>query len=96
MITDGLSLTREAFYGEYYNLITNCSNIATSLLNIATSCVFTKDVAMLSRDVAMLVLTLLDVKSLSRLKIKVDCYLPINISYCCKISAHLVWFGVVW
>ena len=61
-------MTREAFYGEYYNLITNCSNIATSLLNIATSCVFTKDVAMLSRDVAMLVLTLLDVKSLSRLK----------------------------
>ena len=50
------------------SLITNCSNIATSLLNIATSCVFTKDVAMLSRDVAMLVLTLLDVKSLSRLK----------------------------
>ena len=35
---------------------------------IATSLVFTKDVAMLSRDVAMLVLTLLDVKSLSRLK----------------------------
>ena len=68
LITDRLSLTREAFYGEYYNLITNCSNIATSLLNIATSFVFTKDVAILAKDVAMLGRTLLDVKSLSQLK----------------------------
>ena len=68
-------MTREAFNGEYYNSITNCSNIATSLLNIATSLlniatsfVFTKDVAILAKDVAMLGHTLLDVKSLSQLK----------------------------
>ena len=44
--------------------------VLTSLLNIATSFVKTKDVAMLAKDVAMLGKTLLDVKSLSRLKRK--------------------------
>ena len=83
------------FYVEFYNLITNCPNIATSLLIIATSSVKTKDVAMLAKnvtvlakDVARLGRTLLDVKSLLRLKSKV--HLVLNKNVFVKVVAHFV------